>query len=297
MKIRVLGSCAGGGLPQWNCGGDNSVRARAGDLAVPARTQPSIAVSADGERWSVLNASPDIRQQFAAFPALHPRPGTRDVPLDTIVITNADLDHVLGLLVLREALSYRILSTGWVRDTLLSQNAAWRLLEAAWGTAEIDQRVPLDRDGRLEARFFPVPGKVPRFLDGLAENRRDTTVGVRITDTESGVRLAYVPGTRSLDSGTLAELEAAHCRFVDGTFFTPDELQAMRPGAPDAYAMAHVPITGPQNSLDALAKLPGRTFYIHMNNTNPILDSDSREAAVVTGAGIEIASDGLEFEL
>src|SRR3990172_1499528 len=119
MKIFVLGSGAGGGLPQWNCGGPNNVRARAGDPAVPPRTQPSIAVSADGGRWSLVNASPDVRDQLARFPGLHPRAGTRDVPLDTIVLTNADLDHVLGLLVLREALPHRIVTTAWIRDALI----------------------------------------------------------------------------------------------------------------------------------------------------------------------------------
>jgi pyrroloquinoline quinone biosynthesis protein B len=298
MKVRVLGSCAGGGLPQWNCGGPNSVRARGEAASVPPRSQPSIAVSASGERWSVLNASPDIRHQFAAFPGLHPRAGTRDVPLDTVVLTNADLDHCLGLLILREALSYRILTTPWVRDALLEHNAAFRLLEPAWGTARLDERVFLDPAGRLEARFFPVPGKVPGFLTGVASrNRADTTVGVRITEVETGRRLVYVPGIKTLDSGSLAELSAADCRFVDGTFYTADELSALRPGAPDAFAMCHVPITGPGGSLGPLSELSGRSLYIHMNNTNPILDGDSAEAAAVLAAGIEIASDGLEFEL
>jgi pyrroloquinoline quinone biosynthesis protein B len=156
VRIRVLGSCAGGGLPQWNCGGAYSVRARAGDANVPARTQPSIAVSADGARWSIVNASPDVREQFARFPGLHPRPGTRDVPLDTVLLTSAELVHVLGLLVLREALSYRIVSTGWVRHALLDHNAAWRLLEPAWGATALDAPVRLDPDGVLEARLFPV---------------------------------------------------------------------------------------------------------------------------------------------
>jgi pyrroloquinoline quinone biosynthesis protein B len=113
-------------LPQWNCGGANSVRARRGDPDVPARTQPSLAISADGHRWSLLNASPDVRQQLAAFPGLHPREGTRDLPLDTVVLTSAELDHALGLLVMREALSYRIVSTSWVRRGILEHNAAWR---------------------------------------------------------------------------------------------------------------------------------------------------------------------------
>ena len=117
-------------------------------------------MSADGQRWSLLNASPDIRQQLTDFPGLHPRPGTRDVPLDTLVLTSAELDHVLGLLVLREALSYRIVSTPWVRRALLEHNAVFRLLERAWGSAALDQPVPLDREGALEARFFPVAPKV-----------------------------------------------------------------------------------------------------------------------------------------
>lgn len=297
MYVRVLGSCAGGGLPQWNCGGLNSVRARAGDPAVAARTQPGIAVSADGRRWSLLNANPDLRSQFADFPGLHPRPGTRDVPLDSIVLTSAELDHILGLIVLREALCYRIVSTIWVRDMILHHNAAWRLLEPAWGTAQLDESVPLDRDGDLQARLFPVPGKVPGYLRAEAGNHPEACVGVRITDMRTQRRLVYTPGLRSLDPGTLAELEAADCRFVDGTFFTADELQALRPGAPDAVAMGHLPIAGTDGSLARLAKLPGRTLYIHMNNTNPVLDSNSRETAEVRRAGVEIAADGQEFRV
>ena len=273
------------------------MRARRGDPAVPPQTQPSIAISAKGDRWSVLNASPDVRDQLAAFPGLHPRPGTRDVPLDTVVLTSAELDHVLGLLVLREALSYRILSTPWVRRALVDHNAAWRLLERAWGTAGLDVPVPLDRDGALEARFFPVASKVPPFLRDLEKPQPETTVGLRVVERDTGARLAFVPGLKRLDSATLAELTAADCRIVDGTFFTEDELRALRPGAPGATAMGHVPITGPESSLATLAELPGRTIYIHMNNTNPILDRDSTEAARIRNAGVEIAIDGMELEL
>jgi pyrroloquinoline quinone biosynthesis protein B len=305
LRVRVLGSAAGGGLPQWNCGCERCVRARAGDPLVPPRTQPSIAVSADGVRWSIVNASPDVRDQLARFPGLHPRPGTRDIPLDTIVVTNADVDHVLGLLVLRESLPYRIVSTPFVRDALLDHNALLRLLEPAWGIAKLDQAVMLDRDGHLEARFFPVPGKVPTWLSKLASNQPETTVGVRITDLRSGRRLVYAPGIAKLDAGTLAEFEAASCVFVDGTFFRGDELSSVRPGAPDAAAMGHVPISGPGGSLPLLAELraakpsgsSSRVVYIHINNTNPILDSASPEASLVQRAGIEIALDGMELEL
>ncbi len=293
MRIRILGSCAGGGLPQWNCGCENCVAVRHGALA--PRTQPSLAVSADGERWSLLNAAPDIRTQLAAAEALHPRPGTRDLPLDSILLTNADLDHVLGLLVLREAVSYRIVSTHWVRNAILDHNAAWRLVEPAWGGVRLDQPIRLDRDGRLEARFFPVPGKVPRYLEGHVPAHPETTVGIRLTERPSGRRLVFVPGTRHLDAATRAELESADCVFVDGTFFTTDELRRIRPGAPDAFAMAHVPISGPDGSLAFLETLDVPRFYIHMNNTNPILRDGSPEAARVERAGIQIAQDGHEI--
>ena len=293
----MLGSCAGGGLPQWNCGGPNSVRARRGDPDVPPRTQPGLAVSADGARWSILNAGPDLRMQLAAFPALHPKPGTRDVPLDTVAITSAELDHVLGLLVLREALSFRILSTHWVRDAILDHNAAWRLLQPIWGAAALDASVPLDRDGRLEARFFPVPHKVPGYLREVAKPHAETTAGLRITEVATGARFVFVPGLASLDSATESELAAGAVRFVDGTFFTGDELRAFKPGAPDAAAMGHMPIAGESGSLAALAGLSGRTYYVHMNCTNPVLDAASPERARVQRAGVAIAEDGLELEL
>ena len=297
MKIRVLGSAGGGGLPQWNCGGANSLRSRSGDPALPPRSQASLAVSGDGVRWSILGASPDARAQLAAFPGLHPRPGTRDVALDTIVLGNAELDHVLGLLVLREALSYRILSTAWVRDALLEHNAVFRPLQPIWGATPLDRPVALDAEGHLEARLFPVPGKLPGWLRERARSHAETCVGVRVTDTRSGRRLVWAPAVRELDEGTLAELAAAECRFVDGTFYRVDELARLRPGAPDAFAMGHVPITGPGGSLALLAGLRGTSFYCHMNGTNPILDVKGEEASAVRAAGIEIAADGQELEI
>jgi pyrroloquinoline quinone biosynthesis protein B len=297
VRIRVLGSAAGGGLPQWNCGCPQCVRARAGDPAVPPRAQPSLAVSPDGARWSLLNATPDVRDQLARTPGLHPRPGTRDVPLDTIVLTNADLDHALGLLVLRESLPYRIVSTPWVRRALLRHNAVFRLLEAAWGEARLDEPFRIDRGDLLEARLFPAAGKVPGWLGDLERGAPEATVGVRLTDRRSGRRLVYLPGVRQLDEGTLAELAAADLRFVDGTFAGEHELLAMRPGAPSATEMGHVPVLGPGGSLRLLAGLPGRTFYVHLNNTNPLLDAGSKQAEEVGRAGVGIARDGMELEL
>ena len=254
-------------------------------------------MSADRQRWSIVNASPDVRDQLARSPALHPRPGTRDVPIDTIVVTNPDIDHVLGLLVLRESLPYRIVSTPWVRDLLLEHNALLRILEPAWGVAKLDQPIRLDRDGHLEARLFPVPGKVPTWAAALASNHAEATAAVRVTDLRTGRRLVYAPGVARLDAGTLAELEAAACVFVDGTFFTAGELAQTRPGAPDAIAMGHAPISGPGGTLAALVALGARKLYVHLNNTNPVLDAGSEAAALVRRAGIEVAMDGMELDV
>ena len=149
----------------------------------------------------------------------------------------------------------------------------------------------------LEARRVPLPARLPTHLAGLAKAAAGTTVGVRVTDTRSGRRLVVLPSLTRIEPGALAELAVADCRFVDGTFWSADELRELRPGAPDAFAMGHVPISGPGGSLDALANLRGRTFYFHMNGTNPILDRATPEAASVRSAGIEIPADGLEFEV
>jgi pyrroloquinoline quinone biosynthesis protein B len=297
VKVRVLGSAAGGGLPQWNCGCANCTRARAGDPDVPPRSQPSLALSADGARWSLANASPDVRDQLARAPGLHPRAGTRDVPIDTVVVTNADIDHVLGLLVLREALPYRIVTTAWIRGALLDHNAAFRLLAPAFHAVKLDEPFFLDRGELLEARLFALPGKVPTWLGEIAANAPEATLGLRVVDRRSGRRLVYAPGVRALDSGTWAELAAADLRFVDGTFWSGDELRRLRPGAPDAVAMGHMPIGGRDGSLARLGALPGRTLYTHVNNTNPVLDARSSEAAEVRALGVEIAMDGQELEL
>jgi pyrroloquinoline quinone biosynthesis protein B len=184
-----------------------------------------------------------------------------------------------------------------VREGVLGQNAAWRLLEPSWGTARLDTPVALDRDGTLEARLFPVAPKIPPFLRDVMKPHAETTVGLRVTERSSGARLVFVPGLKSLDSASMAELAAADVRFVDGTFFTADELRTLRPGAPDAVAMGHNPITGPESSLATHAELPGRTYYNHKNNTNPVLDAKSPERARVERSGVRIAADGMEIDL
>jgi pyrroloquinoline quinone biosynthesis protein B len=179
----------------------------------------------------------------------------------------------------------------------LRNNAAWRLVEPAWGAVKLDHPFALDRDGAIEARLFPVPGKVPGYLSELETNSPEATVGVRITDTRTGSRLCYAAGIQAYDSATLAELGAADCRFVDGTFFTAEELLALRPGAADAHAMGHLPVSGADGSLEIVSGLRGRSIYIHINNTNPMVDAGSKEANEIRGKGVEIAYDGMEFEV
>lgn len=305
MRLHVLGSAGSGGLPQWNCGCANCVRTRiraggeptGSDPTGPPRTQASLAISAGDARWSLVNASPDVRDQLARFSGLHPRPGTRSLPLDTIVLTSAELSDVLGLLVLRESLPYRVLTTAWIRDALLDHNATFRILAPAFGTLKIDEAFFLDRDEHLEAKLFPLPGKAPAWVQPHARGSAEATLGLRVVDKRTGQRAVYAPSLQRLDTATLAELAEADLRFVDGTFFTPDELRALRPGAPGAIALGHLPISGPGGSLALLRGMRGRTLYTHLNNTNPVLDASSAEAAHVRAAGVEIACDGLTIDL
>ncbi len=297
MLLRVLGTTAGGGLPQWNCGFALSVRARAGDPSVPSRMHCSLAISAGDGRWSLLNASPDVREQLARFPALHPRPGTRSLPLDTIVLTDASFAHTLGLLLLNESLSYRVITSAWIRDALLERNAMFAGLAPAFGSVKIDEAFFLDRDEHLEAKLFPLPGKAPQWLQQHASATAETTLGLRVVDKRTSRRFVYAPYLQRLDTATLAELAEADVRFVDGTFFAKDEPRTLRPGAPDAQALGHLPISGGDGSLALLRGMRGRTLYTHFNNTNPVLDAASPEAAHVRAAGVEIASEGLELAL
>jgi pyrroloquinoline quinone biosynthesis protein B len=297
MRLRVLGSAASGGLPQWNCGGPNSVRARARDPSAPPRMQASLAISAGDGRWSLVNASPDVRDQLARFSGLHPRAGTRSVPLDTIVLTSAEPCAIAGLLVLHESLPYRVLTTRWIRDALLDHNALLRVLAPAFGAVKIDEAFFLDRDEQLEAKLFPVAGKVPGWAQPHAGASAEATLGLRVVDKRSGKRLVYAPSLQRLDTATLAELAEADVRLVDGAFFAKDELRALRPGAPDALALGHAPISGEDGTLGLLRGMRGRSLYTSLNNSNAALDATSPEAAQIRAAGVEIAYDGLEIAL
>ena len=306
MLIRVLGSAAGGGFPQWNCGCPNCVGVRRGSIRAVARTQESVAVSADGDSWFLLNASPEIRQQLESFEKLHPR-SLRDTPIQGIVLSNGDLDHCLGLLSLRESQplalysSERIL-TGFSEGNVLYRTlqrfdgqAVWHLLEL--GGKEQPLRLLNGAESGLSMRAFAAPGKAALHLDQSNPVPGDN-FGVVIRDVKTGKSLAYIPAVGESSAEVVAAASAADAVFFDGTFWSSDELIALGASTRRAEDMAHWPISGAGGSLRFLAELPrARRVYIHINNTNPMLREDSAERAELNAAGVEVAFDGMELSL
>jgi pyrroloquinoline quinone biosynthesis protein B len=270
-----------------------AVRAGSG---VP-RTQSSIAVSAGDDHWFLVNASPDVRTQIEAFPALHTRNG-RATPVDAVLLTDAELDHTLGLLLLREARSLRLYATPAVHTTLCEGSGVLRILErycpVDWQTVVPDTELSL-ADG-LTCRAFDVPtAKQDRFGTGVHHGR---VVGYRMTDERSGGTLVYLPGLPALTTALRGQIEGCDCLLVDGTCWRDDELVRLGLANKTSRQMGHQPIDGPDGSLAQLAGLGvPRTVFVHMNNTNPILLDDSPERRVLADRGMEVAMDGLEVEV
>jgi pyrroloquinoline quinone biosynthesis protein B len=307
LLIRVLGSAAGGGFPQWNCGCANCVGVRTGSLAAVARTQESVALSADGVSWFLLNASPEIRQQIESFPGLHPR-ARRDTPIQGIVLTNGDLDHCLGLLSLRESQPLALYATERVRRGFTEGNVLYRTLQrfegqAIWHPLDLNAAaaVPLRRlngePSGLTLRAFAVPGKAALHLDQTNPEAGDN-IGLVVEDERTGRRLAYMAAAGANSPAVTAAVAEADCVFFDGTFWSSDELIAQGASNRRAEDMAHWPIGGPEGSLGFLGRYAhARRVYTHINNTNPILREDSPERAYVTAVGVEVAFDGMELTL
>jgi pyrroloquinoline quinone biosynthesis protein B len=306
MRVHVLGSAAGGGFPQWNCNCRNCSGLRRGSIRARARTQSSIAVSADGERWYLANTSPDIRQQIESFAQLHPRRGARDTPIQAIMLTNADVDHVAGLLSLRESQPLLIYATETVRGWVIGSNTIFRVLNVApkqsrWEKITLNETRPLiGLDGIASGilfEAFAVPGKPPAYI-GLQAGPDEATIGLRFIDERTRRSVAYVPGIKQIDSRLAQILRSSDCILFDGTCWSDDELIAQGAGSKTALAMGHLPIGSPDGSLTNMAKVARqRRIYIHINNTNPILDEDSEQRRDVEAAGWEIAFDGMDFEV
>ncbi|WP_275100467.1 pyrroloquinoline quinone biosynthesis protein PqqB [Sedimenticola hydrogenitrophicus] len=307
MQFLVLGSAAGGGFPQWNCNCGNCQRARAGDPAATPRTQSSLAVSADGEHWFLLNASPDLREQIACNRPLHPRRGKRHSPIQGAVLTNADVDHVGGLLTLRESQPLNIYATRRVQG-VLRDNSLFNILNP-----EFVERIGLPIEEPVELRHtdgapsglvvtaFPVPGKVALYLEDATAGENfgtvaEDTVGLRIS---SGDRVAYyLPGCAALPASLQARIAGAELVFFDGTTWTDDEMLTTGVGHKTGQRMGHMSMSGAEGSLQAFAGIPvGRRVFIHINNTNPVLLDDSPQRREAEQAGWEIGYDGMEIML
>ena len=303
MRVQVLGSGAGGGLPQWNCGCENCALVRAKDPRIAPRTQDSIAIGASGTGQLLVNASPDILRHIERFERLWPR-ARRDTPIAAVALTNGDLDHVIGLLSLRESQPLRILATSRVRSGLVERNAVLRTLartpdQVAWTNLELGREVVLDDVG-VAVTALPVAGKLPVHLVGLLEPSPEDNVALRVRDLATGRVLVVATALGSLD-GVESLVAGADAILLDGTFWRDDELVALGLGRARAQDMAHVPVGGAEGSLARLASLvsaaASRRVYTHINNTNPMLRSDSPERALVEQAGWEIAFDGMEIAL
>lgn len=314
LQILVLGSAAGGGFPQWNCNCGNCRRARAGDPAATPRTQSSLAVSADGNRWVLLNASPDLPAQLRANPRLHPRPDTqagrlRHNPVSAVVLTNGDIDHVAGLLSLREGHGFALYASRRVLD-VLEANSIFRALnpdlvprrELPLGAAQ-ELRDADDKPLGFAVRAFAVPGKVALYLEDPAAGANFGTqagdaVGLEITAAAGGRRFYYLPGCAKMPADVAARLQGAELVFFDGTLWRDDEMIVAKVGEKTGRRMGHMNVSGPDGSLAAFAPLGvKRKIFTHINNTNPILLSDSAERAEAAAAGWEVAFDGMELSL
>jgi pyrroloquinoline quinone biosynthesis protein B len=305
MHVRLLGTAAGGGFPQWNCGCLNCEGVRRGTIPARPRTQSCAAISADGRRWFLLNASPDIRVQIESFEPLLPRGTVRGTTIQGILLTNADLDHTLGLFMLREGGRLIVHATPSVQRTLDEGLHLTAVLDGYGGVEWRSPPVDLDQlicaDGRLSGlsyAAFPVAGKLPRYREGRASANEKDTVGYLLVDESTGSRLVYVPGLAALDGDLLTRLQDADALLLDGTFWSDDEMQIAGAGTASARAMGHLPVGSEDGSLSTLPSLPAtHRIYVHINNTNPMLREDSPERRAVEQAGAQVGWDGLEFSL
>jgi pyrroloquinoline quinone biosynthesis protein B len=310
MHALVLGSAAGGGFPQWNCNDERSRRARAGDPRLSPRTQSSLAVSADGRRWVLLNASPDLRQQITERPRLQPGPDDpmRSSPIAAVVLTNADVDHVAGLLTLRENQAFSLYAHPRVLG-VLAENSIFNVLNRDLANRRIlgleEPFTVHDGSGEplgLELTAFAVPGKAALWREDDSQpafgTREGDTIGLAIRSGNSTRTLFYIPGCAAMQEELAQRLRGAALVFFDGTLWRDDEMIVQGVGRKTGLRMGHMSCSGAEGSLVAFEKLDvARKVFIHINNTNPLLDAGSAERAEAERRGWEVAYDGMEIVL
>jgi pyrroloquinoline quinone biosynthesis protein B len=297
VKIIVLGAAAGGGFPQWNAASAKNALAFAGDPNHPRLTQASLAVSANGADWLLLNAAPDLRQQVLATNELHPKAAPRSSPIKAVVLTGADVDALTGLLTLRERQPFALWATPYVHK-VVAANPIFGVLDPALVEAKtIDAAFEPLAGLRCEA--FPAPGKPPLYLEriegiGPAEG---ASIGLRLTDAR-GKSLVFLPSCAGVTPEITAAIDGADILFFDGTMYTDDEMIRSGEGGKTARRMGHVAMTGAGGAIEALRKIKaGARYFIHINNSNPVLNRASAERKTVEAEGWRIAEDGMRIEL
>jgi len=305
MIVKILGSAAGGGFPQANCSCRNCADARRGLPGLLPRTQSSLAVSRDGRSWVLLNASPDLRQQIAATRELWPSPdgGVRASPIKAVVLTNGDVDHVAGLLSLREGIDFTLYASAGVHAALAA-NSIFNVLDAKLvPRTYLQLEEPLNLSDGLTLEAFAVPGKVALYLEDAASpdtfgTQEGDTLGLKLTDVTSGAAAFYIPACAAVDPHLATRLRGAALVLFDGTLYADDEMILQGLSSKTGRRMGHVSMSGAQGSILALAELGiKRKVFVHINNSNPVLRDDSPERRAVESAGWEVASDGMEIRL
>jgi pyrroloquinoline quinone biosynthesis protein B len=298
IKLVVLGAAAGGGFPQWNSNAVGCRRARASDPDCPPQSQASLAVSGNDADWFLVNASPDLRQQILVTSALHPREGLRSSPIRGVILTSGEVDAIAGLLTLRERQAFSLLALQAVLD-ILAANPIFNVLSAEFVTRQaVLPSQSFDLAGPMRITLFPVPGKIPLFLEGArAQLSSDEDVcGVEIADGRK--RMVFIPGCAHINDAVRTRIAGADLVLFDGTLWQDDEMIMAGLGPKTGRRMGHMPVRGPGGTLEAFADLPvGRKILIHINNSNPILDRGSAEFAFVRAAGWDVAFDGMEITL
>ena len=304
MRIRVLGSAAGGGFPQWNCNCANCDGVRKGTMRTRARTQSSIAVSGNGIDWVLFNASPDLLAQIQGFPALQPGRGIRDTGIRAVVLMDGQIDHTTGLLMLREGKPLEIYCTDMVREDMTTGNPLFNILGHYCGV--IWHQLPTAPGSGFEVvgaehltfTAIALKSKAPPYSPHRDNPHEGDNIGMRVTDTRTGKSLFYAPGLGEIEPHLVPHLAAADAIMVDGTFWTDDEMVALGISKKRAREIGHLPQSGPGGMIDVLTPLrASRKVLIHINNTNPILDEDSPQRAELARRGIEVAFDGMDITL
>jgi len=305
MKIRVLGSAAGGGFPQWNCNCRNCHGVRKGTIDAKPRTQSSIAVSSDNKHWLLVNASPDIRVQLESFPEIQPQQGMRDTGIKAIMLADSQIDHTSGLLMLREGCPLPVYATEMVQEDLSSGFPLIKILESWNGGLQLhtlstdEQAFSIPSIKGIEFTVVPIDGKAPPYSPHRHNPHIGDNIGLFMRDLDSQEGIFYAPGLAKIGDKVRSYIEQSQCVLLDGTFWQEDEMSKTGVGDRLASQMGHLPQSGDGGMIEYLNTLPDSTrkILIHINNTNPILLENSSERAQLNALDIEVAYDGMSINV